>query len=161
MDGIYTEENSRYQIDLRKALSSTEGLHDKYKAISNTLNDVDWIAETDDGIILIEFTNYTEKPQPNNAGAKHEQIAKKYYGGMFYLMACDKTKPIDFVWIAESPFLDSAVRKRYYSSIISRLPFELQKNQEIKRELLRKFQVMSVSEWNKQYPQFPLTQTMS
>ena len=164
MNGIYTEENGKYQIDLTKALYSIGDLNAKYRAIGHIQSDVDWIAETADSIILIEFKHYAREqdiPKENEIGSKQQNIAKKYYGGAFYILACDKGKPIDFVWIIESPYLDSFARKRYLSSIKRWLPFELQKNQEIKRDIIRKFQILSISDWNTEYPQFPIAKILS
>ena len=120
MDGIYMDENRTHIIDLRQAVDSTGNLYDVYRDIHNILNDVDWIAETVDEILLIEFTHYERREHlhtGDRAESKHLQIAKKFYGSVFYQLACGKHKPVDFIWIAESPFLDSFARTRYRSSI--------------------------------------------
>lgn len=36
------------------------------------------------------------------------------------------------------------------------LPFRLQKSLEIKENFIRKFDILTISEWNEKYPQFPL-----
>ena len=60
MSGIYYDEHRKYQIDLRKTIWSTDGLHELYrKTIGNELSDVDWIGETESAIYLIEFKTPT------------------------------------------------------------------------------------------------------
>jgi len=138
---------------------SIGSLHDLYKDIKNILNDVDWIAETDEETLLIEFTHYEKRddlPKGDNAEAKKFQIAKKYYGGIFYLLACGKQKPVDFIWIAESKYLDSRIRSYYRESMTKWLPYKLQERGEINSNLIRHFRIFSVDDWNNEYPQFPL-----
>ncbi|MCL2399372.1 MAG: hypothetical protein FWC91_06480 [Defluviitaleaceae bacterium] len=163
MSGIYTEENGKYQIDLTNALYSIGDLGIKYaKTIGGMQSDVDWIAETEDAMILIEFKSYEKegtfpKYEQEKGEQLYQKILKKYYGTVFFLMACGKKKPIYFIWILESPHMDSFVRKKYFQSIKKRLPFELQKLPEIKVKLIENFKIMSVKEWNEEYSQFPLT----
>jgi len=60
MSGIYYDEHEKFQIDLRKTIWSTDGLHNLYKTtIGNELSDVDWICETESTIYLIEFKTPT------------------------------------------------------------------------------------------------------
>ena len=160
MKRIYNDENSKFQIDLSQANDdSTGSLHDIYKDIENILNDVDWIAETDNETLLIEFTHYEkgiDLPKGNRAEAKKLQIARKYYGGMFYVFARGMKKSTDFVWIAESKYLDNRIRNYYRESIAKWLPFKLQERREINTTLIRHFRIFSVDDWNREYPHFPL-----
>jgi len=164
MSGIYIEENRRYQIDLRAALWSTDNLRDIYSSIGNTLSDVDFVAETDDSIFLIEYKN-TEIENAINPkafeekvenGKLYDNIVNKYYGGTFYLLACDKKKPIHFIAILESKLMeDGFTRRRAEASIKKRLPFKLQENPDIINALIKDFKILSISEWNTQFPMFP------
>jgi len=160
-DGIYLDENKTHKIDLREAASSIGNLHDIYKShnMHNAFNDVDWIAETDDEILLIEFTHYERREHlhtGDRAEAKHLQITKKFYGSAFYLLACGKHEAMDFIWVVESPFLDSFARKHYRNRIKKLLPFKFQRLPQIKVELIRNFHVYSVSDWNEKFPAFRL-----
>ena len=159
MRGIYTDENQNFQINLSKASYSTGNLHDIFKDIYNILSDVDWIAETEDKILLIEFKNYEKRidlPKGDKAESMRLQIARKFYGGIFYLLACGKRKPVEFIWIAESPYLDTRMRGHYKESMNKWLPYKLQKRPEVTSSLIEQFHIFSVSDWNKKYPQFPL-----
>ena len=160
MSRIYSDENNSYQIDLTQANDdSTGSLHDIYKDIENILNDFDWIAVTDNETLLIEFTHYEKRddlPKGDRAEAKKLQIARKYYGGMFYVFARGMNKPVDFIWIAESTYLDNRIRNYYRESMTKWLPFKLQERREIKPTLIRHFRIFSVDDWNYEYPQFPL-----
>ena len=164
MDGIYIEENWLYQIDLRSALWSKGDLRTLYERIGNVLADVDFIAETNDEIILIEYKNIdienAQNPEAMNEkisnGKLYESIVNKYYGSAYYLMACGRQKPIHYIFILESRlFMESKRRKKAEYSIRRRLPFELQKMPGISVSLISDFRILSISEWNKEYPMFP------
>jgi len=162
MSRIYTDENNNYQIDFSKALCSSENLHDIYKDIVNILSDVDWIVETDDKILLIEFKNYEKRkdlPKGDREESVRLQIARKFYGGLFYLLACGMHKPVDFIWIAESPYIDTRMRGHYEESISKWLPYKLQERTEVVISLIKQFYIFSVDDWNREYPQFPLKKT--
>ena len=169
MHGIYVEENGIYQIDLSAAVEHMNDLNAKYQTIGGFLSDVDFIAETNDAIFLIEYKN-TEIPNTQNPGAFREKIKdekfydsvlKKYYCSVFYLLACKKTKPINFILIIESESMDNIIRKKVWASIEKRLPYKLQKMPEISLTLINDFKVLSIQEWNGQYPMFPLTMIKS
>ena len=161
MSRLYNDENNKFQIDLSQANDdSTCSLHDIYKDIVSILNDVDWIAVTDNETLLIEFTHYEKRddlPKGDRAEDKKLQIARKYYGSMFYVFARGMNKPVDFIWIAESIYLDNRIRNYYRESMTKWLPFKLQERREIKPTLIRQFRIFSVDDWNHEYPQFPLT----
>ena len=63
---------------------------------------------------------------------------------------------MNYVFVAEAPSMDKVIGKRAQASMQARLPFELQKNVEMPGVLINFFKVLSVSEWNSQYPMFPL-----
>jgi len=165
MSRVYLEENELYQIDLRTAIWSKGDLHDLYKCIGHILSDVDFIAETENAVFLIEYKN-TEVENARDHKSFAEKMAngvlidnmvKKYYGSAFYILACEKKKPIHFIAVIESKLMeDSFMRRRIEASIKRRLPFDLQKNQGILSNLIVDFKILSISEWNKQYPMFPI-----
>jgi hypothetical protein len=164
MSKIFIEENGIYQIDLSAAISAVGDLNEKYKTIAHILSDVDFIAETENEIFLIEYKNTDiEKANPDalkekiSNGIFYDIMVKKYYGSAFYVLACQKEKPINFICIIEASFLDSPMRKRMCASIKKRLPYELQDIPEITVNLINDFKVLSIQEWNEQYSIFPLT----
>jgi len=165
MGGVYIEENGIYQIDLSSAIWSVGNLRDVYCSIGNTLSDVDFIAETEDAVFLIEYKNteIENATDPNafeekiKSGKLYDNLVSKYYGGTFYLLASDRKKPIHFIAILESKLMeDTFTRRRAEASIKKRLPFKLQENLDIVHSLIEDFKIWSISEWNEHFPMFPL-----
>ena len=163
---IFQEENHYYQFDFSSAVWATDGLHDTFQNNkANILSDVDFIAETDDSIILLEYKNANIGAAENPDAFKpteqktQNKIAYKFYDSWIYLKAIAKNKPIRYVFILEYPKGDSATRKAIRNKIIDLLPFELQKLPEIKHEMISKFEVLSIDEWNEheEYRKFPIT----
>ena len=92
----------------------------------------------------------------------YQSMTRKYYGSMFYILACDKNKPVHFVGIIESKLMDdSFTRKRIESSIKARLPFDQHKHSNTPKLIVNTFKIYSVSEWNETFPMFPLTRCLS
>ena len=58
MTQIYQDENQQFQFDFSSALWAINKLHDIYSQNKvGILSDVDFIVETDDSILLIEYKN--------------------------------------------------------------------------------------------------------
>ena len=58
MSQIYQDENRQYQFDFSSALWATDHLHGIYSQNKvGILSDVDFIAETEDSVLLIEYKN--------------------------------------------------------------------------------------------------------
>ncbi len=164
MSGVYVEENGVYEFDFSHALNVEGDLKSKYKCIGNALSDVDFIVETEHEMLFVEYKN-TDIENVNNPEAFNEKIKngvlydnliKKYYGSAFYILSSMKYKPITLVFIIESRYIDSVWRKRACASIMKRLPFELQNYDEIKSELIKSCQVLSIDEWNDVYSVFSM-----
>ena len=155
MSGIYVDENKKYQIDLSAADWSTERLHDLYKTIGNELSDVDWIAETDSEVFLIEYKN-TSFAGKNGKDEFYMKMWKKYYGSAFFMLSRKNEKPLNFVCVVEPAIMDSVQRKRATATIKKRLPFVLQGDADIFVPLIKDCYVLSIDEWNTEYPNFPL-----
>ena len=155
MSGIYMDENKKYQIDLTAASWSTGRLHDLYKTIGNELSDVDWIAETDSEVFLIEYKN-TSFAGKNDKNKFYTKMWKKYYGSTFFMLSRKNKKPINFVCIVEPAIMDSVQRKRATASIKKRLPYVLQNDSDIFVPLINDCYILSIKEWNSKYPNFPL-----
>jgi len=161
MSGIYKDEAENYEINLQKAPWSMGGeLQDKFRAAGSFLNAVDWMAETEDTILLIEFKDYNHPLSKIEDREKFYQgILRKYYFSVYYLTACGRlnNKVANYVFIAEAPSIDKIIGKRARNSIKRRLPFDLQEqNHEISNKLIDHFDIVSVSKWNELYPMFPL-----
>lgn len=166
MTWIYRDENQQFQFDFSSALWATNKLHDIYSQSKvGILSDVDFIVETDDSILLIEYKNadISEAVHPevfDPLDQKREnKIAFKYYDSWIYLTALQKSKPVKYIYILEYPNDDVVTRKRIRNRIADLLPFKLQKLPEIKVEIIHDFEVLSISEWNThtQYCTFPIT----
>lgn len=164
MDRIFTEENGCYYIDCSKAVWATDEINSQYHTAKCFLSDVDWIVETDEKLILVEYKN------ANVEGARHPEafepkgentlnkVTKKFYDSLHYLALREKEKPKDFVYILEYPNGDSSSRKMIRNRLKTKLPFELQKNISEDRKLIEKVEVLSIEEWNadEQYGVFPV-----
>ncbi|MEG2521234.1 MAG: hypothetical protein RSA86_07865 [Christensenellaceae bacterium] len=165
MRRVYKEENHIYQIDFNAAEWATDELNNIFHDAKVELSDVDFIGEIDDEMLLIEYKN-SAIPNAANAGAfdpssqkSISKIARKYYDSCIYLDAIGKKKARTYVYILEYPNGDSTTRKMVRNKIQTLLPFKLQKRNEIKKQVINEFQVLSIDEWNANpvYGRFPLT----
>ncbi len=132
-------------------------LSDKYQKLF--LKDVDFVVETVDKFLLIEYKNSTIPGAINpdafenkiRTGEHYIEIARKYYDTIIYLMSCNKNKKYEYIYILECKTADSVIRKLVTSKIMKQLPFDLQKDPDIKHELISSFVVMNIDEWNISY----------
>lgn len=169
-NNLFQEENHVYKFDFRSAVWATDTLHDVFQHNkAGILSDVDFVAETENEIILLEYKN------ANIPGAAHperfipsdqkmlQKIAYKYYDSWIYLKAISKDKLFRYVYILEYPNGDSTSRKAIRNKIVDLLPFELQKLPEIEKKLIVEFDVLSIAEWNAhdKYKAFPITPVSS
>lgn len=139
------------------ALWSTNELTTKYTAnIHSVLSSVDFIAETDKEIVFVEYKNANIKNAINpqafitklTSDEHYQSIAKKFYGSLIYILVCNKNKKYKYVYILECMLADSVTRRRLRNKISRKLPFTLQKEPEIKIELISDFDILSIAEWN-------------
>ena len=164
MGNVFTEENGKYKIDCSKALWATDEVHNQYHAAKCSLSDVDWILETDERIVLVEYknANVAEARNPEAFNPREEKVidkvVKKFYDSMHYLTLQGKTKPKEYIYILEYPNGDSAARKMIRNRMKSKLPFLLQENVGEGRKLIEKLDVLSIGEWNanERYGEFPI-----
>ena len=163
---IYIEENNAYQFDFTSAIWSTDKLNSIYnKTVASVLSDVDFIAEIEKDMLFVEYKN------ANAAGAINPdafvpssdksilKIAYKFYDSYIYIQACEYKKPYKYIYILEYPKGDSTTRKLIRNRIASKLPFELQKDNSIKHQIISSFEVLSIDEWNNNpiYSKFPVS----
>lgn len=163
---IYREENNVYQIDCSKALWSTDELNDIFHNTGvSILSDVDFIFETEEDIIFVEYKNANISGAVNPDAFKPSEdksvnkIAYKFYDSLIYILACGHKKPLKYVYILEYQKGDSTTRKFIRNRISEKLPFRLQKVEGIKKELISSFDVLSIEEWNNSnlYSNFPIS----
>lgn len=91
-DKIFEEENHIYQIDFSAALWATDQLHTVFQTNTvSLLSDVDFVAETEDEVLLVEYKN-ANISNASNPGAFRprdqklvQKIAFKYYDSWIYL----------------------------------------------------------------------------
>lgn len=163
---LFQEENHVYQFDFNSALWATDQLHNEFQNNNaSILSDVDFIAETDKEIVLLEYKNanipgaaHPEAFQPSNQKTL-QKIAYKYYDAWIFLKAIKKKKPIIYVYVLEYPDGDIVTRKLIRNKIINILPFKLQQLPEISEKLILHFDVLSIAEWNahNKYKAFPIS----
>ncbi|MGB8453164.1 MAG: hypothetical protein WCD89_12655 [Anaerocolumna sp.] len=156
------EENGAYQLDCSTAMWSTDQMHNLYHSSGTFLCDSDFIAETSEFVLLIEYKN-ANLPNAANPGAfnpsvpkKIDNVARKFYDSLHYLSLERKSKPVKYIYIVEYPNAGVTDRKMLRNAIANKLPFKMQIGKAGK--LIENFEVMSISEWNShaEYSKLPL-----
>ncbi|MBE6098019.1 MAG: hypothetical protein E7198_09525 [Schwartzia succinivorans] len=175
MSQIFFDEHHLYEIDFSSAPWATDRLHDIFHKAGLTIwHDVDWVVETNDELLLVEYKN-ANHPNARDVfnplkNEKLDNVAKKYYESSYFLQAARRVeqKKKKFVYILEHKDGDSVMLNMVRNQLISRLPFRLQNQFEEKLDILsdnhfvlsskwiEAVEVLSIKEWNKNYPQFPL-----
>lgn len=165
-DKIFEEENHLYQIDFSTALWATDKLNEIFHQYTNSLlSDVDFVAETEDEILLVEYKNANvpgaSKPDAFNPKNQKlvQKIAFKYYDSWMYLRYLKKDKPFHYIYILEYPNGDPVSRKWIRNMAARMLPFGLQNLPEVQDNMISAFDVLSIEEWNEHdtYKAFPIT----
>lgn len=165
MAQIFTDENHSCQIDFSKALWATDQLNTIFhQAKLSILGDVDFVAETDDAILFVEYKNANIVGAANPAGfqpladKKLNNVARKYYDSYNYLQALkgNFAKKRKYIYILECVNGDSVLRNRVRVLLAARLPFLLQRQQQLQIHMIDSLDVLSIDEWNQMYPNFPL-----
>ena len=176
MADVLIEEHGHYGFDCSKAVWKSDKIHDIYHAckLSSVLCDVDFVIETEENVILVEYKN-SNIPEalahatPDNEynpfkGDKLQKIASKFFDSLHYLRVEGKEKPIHFVFVLEYPKGDSASRRGLRNRLKGLLPFELQKQDCFTAgvKLIEAVAVVNIEEWNEDtmYGQFPIVQIM-
>ena len=169
MEKIFTDESNEttppsLQIDFSEALWATDKLNSIFHNAGIQLNDVNFIAETDEELIFVECKNANRidaaNPEYNPADDKRLNItARKYYDSLNFCMFSERglRKRKIYCFIVEAKLGSLTLRNRLKILLAKRLPFELQKQNHFPVKMIDELNVMSVSEWNEKYPQFPIT----
>ena len=118
MNQILVEENGVYGLDCSKAVWATNEIHEKYHKAGLHLSDADFVIETEDELIMIEYKNASipdaEKPEVFNPleDKKVNGVLRKYYDTLHYLTLIQKNRPKRFVYIVETLNDVLVMRKR-------------------------------------------------
>ncbi len=157
---ILTDENNQFKFDFTNCKYVIE-LHDLANEMK--LNDVDFITEYNNKIIFLEYKNANIKNavNPNAFVDKikrepekfYKNIAKKYYDSLMMFWATGGNKDefsITYVLLIEAPIMDAKIRKQLRIKIGKQLPLNL-KEDSIVREMLSKFEVLSIDEWKERF----------
>ncbi len=175
MPDFLIEEKRNYGIDCRKAMWASDEIHAIYHecGLPDILSDADFVVETEDSILLIEYKNANIPEARAHATAtteydpfqskKFNKIVSKFYDSLHYLRLMGKEKPIHYIFVLEYPKGDSASRKMLRNRLKKRLPFELQKRISAEKRLIDSVSVLNISEWNSdtkygRYPILPVSQ---
>lgn len=163
MSQIFIDENHSCEIDFSSAPWATDQLHDIFHNAGLTIwHDVDFVAETTDELLLVEYKNSNLHNAVNDfnplADKKLDNVAKKYYASSYYLQAVRRVeqKKKKLVYILEHKNGDSVMRNMVRDRLGVRLPFRLQIQEQLPGKWIDSLEVLSVVEWNEKYPQFPL-----
>lgn len=166
MPNIYTEENGNYSIDCTKAVWSANGINGAYHRAGLDLSDVDFVIETSSGLILlVEYKNasvaiaaHPERFRPSSDEAIRK-VSRKYYDSLHYLFLKGKLRSNRLVYIVESPYVDSVIRKRIRDKLKNKLPFSLQTQLSDSTRMIKEVAVVSIDEWNNDpvYGKYPIS----
>ncbi len=162
MGKIFTDENNNYQFDFSKSVSATNQLNSIYHNAKIALSDVDFIVELEESILFIEYKNANVKnaTNPDSFRPKEDkslnQVAKKFYDSFIYVNSTYDVKAKSYIYILEAPAADKFLRSQVRENLKCRLPFLLQRQNNFKSKLIQDVKVLSIDEWNKMYPQFPV-----
>ena len=164
MAGIFTEENGVYSLDCTLALWAVNDIGEAYKSAKIHLKDVDWVIETEEKLILVEYKN-AKIPGASHPEAFHpeedrkiQNIVQKYYDSLHYLFLLHKFKPKHYVYVLEYPNGNSNTRRRLRNRIRRELPFVLPDILGTEEKLIESMDVLSIDEWNNHplYGRYPL-----
>ncbi len=165
MNRVFVEENKVYSIDLTNAIWATNKLKTTIDNAKIELSDVVFIAETDEGILFIEYknANIENAAKPEVFNPKDDKtigrVVRKYYDSLLYINALGKemSKRKEYIYIVETKNSDSSMRKYLQGRLKAKLPFLFQEQNTFTYKLIDDVQVLSIAEWNEKYPQFSLT----
>ena len=89
--------------------------------------------------------------------SKFHSVIRKFYDSCHYLYLLGKSKPVQYIYVVETPNDDSTMRKRLRERMRINLPFALQKNINTGIKLIENVDVVSIKEWNEDstYGQYP------
>ena len=170
MERYLTEENGYYRMDCSNAVWATDELHDVYHrcGLTDHLCDADFVIETEDRIILVEYKNATIPRAVEHAEHTKEynpkeqknfnKIVRKFFDSLHYLRLKGINKPISYVFVVEFPKGNSTSRRLLRNNLKKHLPFKLQEEFSAGVKLIDSVDVVNIEEWNSDsiWSAFPL-----
>lgn len=134
MSLIFKDENNTCQFDFSQSLWATDRLNTIYHEAKIELSDVDFLVETVDSLLFIEYKNakFGKMSRPEAFKPSDDKtinkVVKKYYDSMLYVNAIHKgrNKKRIYVYILEYPNGDVVNRGYVRARLASKLPFLLQ-----------------------------------
>ena len=170
MPRVLVEEHHHYEMDCTNAVWASDEMHSIYHrcGLPGVLCDADFVVETNDFILLVEYKNAsipeavghaTEDKEYNPfEDKKFDKIVRKFCDSLHYLRLVKKEKPVQYIFVLEYPKGDSVSRKLLRNRLKKRLPFKLQEQFEKGIELINAVEVVNINEWNSHnlYGQFPI-----
>lgn len=165
MKKIFIEENNEYQIDFTNSIWAIGDLNDIFHKAKIQCNDVDFIAETENEILFVEYKNSNikgaSKPDAFNPldDKKINSVVKKYYDSLTYInyKFNNYQKSKKYIYILECNKGDGVLRRKVKGRIKALLPFALQEQENFDNNLIDDVLVLSIDEWNYEFPEYPLT----
>lgn len=155
---ILLDENKQYKFDFTSTKYALE-LHEL--ATYLMVNDVDFITETDDEVLFIEYKNADIKNAANpdvilqkiNTDKFMNNISKKYYDSLLLFWGKgynEVEKEIKYIFILQHPKIDLRVRKQLRNKVRDKLPMK-REDREVIKGYLSEFEIYNIEEWNKRF----------
>ena len=164
LERTFKDENESCSFSFQSAIWATDQLNDIFhNAKLSILKDVDFVVETEENLIFIEYKNSNHIDVTNPAAFNPREnkkiidVARKYYDSLNFIRALGKgkNKKKIYVYIVEVPNGDKALRGHLRDLLCNQLPFLLSDQNELQENMIDLVQVLSIDEWNKFYKDFP------
>ena len=182
---IFEDENHFCRIDFSSALWAETDLTKIYgdAKLTNLLKSVDSIAETSGEsmpftkltkavaenqsvLMLMEYKNFDKDPVKRAKLRNGEEsdkiltdVAKKYFDSLSFAIA--KQQQANslkiYVWIMVAKDGDKTLRERIRERLAKKLPFLLQKQQNLPISLIDSLYVVDIEEWQRLFPSFSVS----
>jgi hypothetical protein len=163
MDGTkYRDENGKYEFEFPQC-----EVWEYHQLAQKTtiLSDVDFVINSPEEVIFLEYKNASINgvANPNAFLCKlrteefYIRASKKFYSSLFLHWACrenENDRPIVYTLLIEHPEIDGKIRKKLREKISKQLPIRFKDEQQIKRNVLNRFEVLNIDEWHQAYPLF-------
>ena len=152
------------EVDFSEATWATDELNKIFRKAGLSLNDVDFIAETENELIFVECKNANriDAKAPDGFVPTKDKtlnsVARKYYDSLSFCTFSERglSKQKIYCFVVEAKAGSVTLRNKCRIELAKRLPFLLQQQNNFPRKMIDHLFVMSIDEWNEKYPQFPI-----
>lgn len=167
MKKLFEDENHTTVFDFSAAKEVFEP-HTLASYHSEYISDVDFVLESEDELLFMEYKNGNTKVVNNpqafvdkvKSGSLANVLIKKFYGTLLLVMITDRNpmkKPVRYICVIEAgDGIDDVMMKKLRNKVYAGLPFEYQSMQEIKVPVLDGFDLINLARWNNVYTQYPI-----